>query len=78
MGNVRNTTTWAIPITTPNSRHLINKMSFEGCLVEGGTCIFGVRYLHLRGPVPASSGSLPEQLECTSNITKFEGSDLGM
>ena len=60
MGNVRNTTTWATPITTPNSRHLINKMSFEGYLVEGGT------------------GSLPEQLECTSNITKFGGSDLGM
>ena len=33
----------ATPVTTPNSRHLINNnMSFEGCLVEGGTCIFGV------------------------------------
>ena len=33
----------ATPITTPNSRYLINKMSFEGCPVEGGACIFGVR-----------------------------------
>ena len=31
------------PITTPNSRHLINKMSFEGCLVEGDACILGFR-----------------------------------
>ena len=33
----------AMPITTPNSRHLINKMSFEGCPVEGGACMLGVR-----------------------------------
>ena len=33
----------ATPITTPNSRHLINKTCFEGCLVEGDACILGVR-----------------------------------
>ena len=33
----------ATPITTPNSRYLINKTSFEGCPVEGDACILGVR-----------------------------------
>ena len=47
----------ASPITTPNSRHLINKMCFEGCLVR---------------EMPASWGSVPERLECSSNKTSLE------
>ena len=33
----------ATPITTPNSRHSINKTCFKGYLVEGDACILGVR-----------------------------------
>ena len=43
----------ATPITTPNSRRLINKMSFEGLPVEGDS------YLHLGGPYPSGWSVVP-------------------
>ena len=44
----------AMPITTPNYRNLINKMSLESCPVdEGGATFFG------------GGGSVSEKLECS-------------
>ena len=49
----------AMPITTPNYRHLINKMSLESCPVEGGATFF---FFFGGG---GGGGSVSEILECS-------------
>ena len=51
----------AMPITSPNYRHLINKMSLESCLVDEGGATFIYLFIFFFG----GGGSVSEILECS-------------